>query len=277
MSDLQSFSFNVGDIPLSITLPAFGSAPRTGDISLPITYVNAEAYVLHRCAQVSSNILEIGTQWGLFTAIMAASCPEGGKIVGMDLLPLNVQTSNENLRANNLGHRGIVLHTAGSTIDGSALAKIDLHPESPGLLGRDGVSLHNIGTLDVTQASIGRLREFFGPFDMIKMDIEGFEAALIKESINELLQPKILEIEVHPNYIWSLFKEDISFIKNSFPISEYFGFYLILHNGLFSVRDIADPEVQNVPTANLFLFKKELKELYEELRALSSQGLSSGT
>ncbi|HEY0218147.1 MAG TPA: FkbM family methyltransferase, partial [Afipia sp.] len=137
-------------------------------------------------------------------------------------LPLNVQTSNENLRANNLSHRAIVLHTAGSTIDGPALAKIDLHPESPGLLGRDGTSLHNIGTLDVTQASISRLREFFGPFDMIKMDIEGFEAALIKESINELLRPKILEIEVHPHFIWRLFKENISFIKNSFPMNEYF-------------------------------------------------------
>lgn len=274
MLETQGFDINIGDNSLSIILPAFGLAPRIGNVSLPVTRVNAEAYILHRCAQISSNILEIGTQWGLFTAIMAASCPEGGKVVGMDLLPLNVQTSNENLRRNNLGHRAIVLHTAGSTIDGPTLAKVDLHPESPGLLGQDGTSLHNIGTLEVTQASIGRLREFFGPFDMIKMDIEGFEAALVKDSINELLKPKIIEIEVHPHFIWKLFNERISVINNNFSTDAYVGFYLILHNGLFSVRDITDPEVQNTPTANLFLFKRELKELCDELRGLASQGLS---
>ncbi len=274
MLETQGFNINIDDTPLSIILPTFGLAPRIGNVSLPITRVNAEAYILHRCAQVSSNILEIGTQWGLFTAIMAASCPEGGKVIGMDLLPLNVQTSNENLRRNNLAHRAIVLHTAGSTIDGPTLAKVDLHPESPGLLGEDGTSLHNIGTLEVTQASIGRLREFFGPFDMIKMDVEGFEAALVKESISELLRPRILEIEVHPHYIWRLFNDRISVINNNFPVDEYLGFYIILHNGLFAVRDIMDPEVQNAPTANLFLFKKELKELYTELRGLANQGLS---
>ncbi|WP_454849021.1 FkbM family methyltransferase [Rhizobium binxianense] len=241
---------------------------RTGNVSLPVTPANAEAYLLHRCAQISTNILEIGTQWGLFTTIMAASCPQGGKIVGMDLLPLNVQTSNENLRRNRLGGRAFVLHTAGSTVDGSSLAKVDLHAESPGLLGQDGTSLHNLGTLDVTQASIGRMRDFFGPFDMIKMDVEGFEAALVRESIDELLQPRILEIEVHPIFISKLFKTDISFIGEKFPLSDYDGFYLVFYDGRFSIREISDPDVQNALTANLFLFKKELKPFHDELRSV---------
>ena len=268
MTMLNYMEFSLFDRPFGFRWPRHAATLNPLAITDRPRPESIEAYILARCAARSRRIAEFGTQFGLYSLVMAQALPDDGKLVGLEILPLNAQVSNENLKANGLDGKAIVLHAAASNADGYQPAQIDIHRENASLLGPAG-PIHGIGTMDVPQFSLSRLDGFFGPFDMVKIDIEGFETHLVPASGFDLTTISIAAIEIHPHAISAVFGRDPIALLRSFDPARYDGFLLIGENGRFSLHDLADEAaVARSLTANAFLFKRGLHDdLVAELRA----------
>jgi len=268
MTTLKYMEFSLFGHPFGFHWPGHAATLNPLAITGQPRPESIEAYILARCAARSHRIVEFGTQFGLYSVVMAHALPDDGKLVGLEILPLNAQVSNENLKANGLDHKAIVLHAAASDRDGYEPAQIDIHRENASLLGPAG-PIHGIGTMDVPQFSLQRLETHFGPFDMIKMDIEGFEANLVPPSAFDQTGISIAAIEVHPHAIAAVFGKDPIALLRSFDRERYDGFLLIGRNGRFSLHELDDDEaVMQSLTANAFLFKRgKHDDLVGDLRA----------
>lgn len=268
MTTFKYMEFSLFGHPFGFRWPGYAATLNPLAISDTVRPENVEAYILARCATRSKAIAEFGTQFGLYSVVMAQALLADGKLVGLEILPLNAQVSNENLRANGLGHKAIVLNAAASDRDGYEPAQIDIHRENASLLGAGG-PVHGIGTMDVAQFSLDRLQAYFGPFDMIKMDIEGFEANIVPPSAFDMTGISIAAIEVHPHAMATIFgRNPIEFLRSFHP-DRYLGFLLIGQDGRFTLHELSDEDaVAKALTANAFLFKKGVHDdLVADLRA----------
>jgi len=272
MNELQYMEFSLFGHPFKFRWPRQGTALNPLDISDVITAENAEAYVLAKCAQVSHGVAEFGTQYGLYSVVMAKALPPGGKLVGLEILPFNAQISNENLKTNGLSEKGIVLHAAASDADGYDTVMIDVHRENASLLGAEG-PIHGIGTMDVPRFSFARLRSYFGPFDMIKMDVEGYEGHLIQTMDLPMAGVNIAAIEIHPHSMHSLFGKTTAEFMGHFDPDQYCGFMLVGSNGCFTVHDLGDESaLNNSVTVNAFFFRKGV---HDDLASVLRQSMET--
>lgn len=272
MTALKYMEFSLFGHPFGFRWPSHAATLNPLAITEQPRPESIEAYILARCAARSRRIVEFGTQFGLYSIVMAHALPEDGKLVGLEILPLNAQVSNENLKANRLDHKAIILHAAASDRDGYDPAQIDIHRENASLLGPAG-PIHGIGTMDVPQFSLQRLDAHFGGFDMIKMDIEGFEANLVPSSAFDESEISIAAIEIHPHAISAVFGKDPLALLRCFDRDRYEGFLLIGRNGRFSLHELDEDEamLQSL-TTNAFLFKRgKHDDLVSDLRAKVSE------
>lgn len=267
MNELQYMEFSLYGRPFAFRWPRRATTLNPLDISDVVRPENAEAFILAKCAARSRRIAEYGTQYGLYSVIMASALPRGGSLVGLEVLPLNAQISNENLRTNNLADKGIVFHAAASEDDEYDPAVIDLHSESANVLGF-ARPMHGIGTAEVPRFSLKRLEAFFGPFDMIKMDVEGYEACLVSPSAFDMTDISIAAIEVHPHAMHQVFGRDPVAFMHLFPPDRYVGFLLIGRDGRMTMHDLSDEDaVLRSVTANAYFFKRGYHDdLVEMLR-----------
>lgn len=271
---MQYMEFSLYDYPFKFYWPDGAANHNPLAIGDEITAANVEAYILSHCASRSSRILELGTQYGLYSTVMSYSLPGHGKLVGLEVLPVNAQISNENLRTNGLHDKALVLHAAVADGDGYEPMAIDVHKENACVMGANG-PIHGIGAMEVPRFTIDRVQSFYGRFDMLKMDIEGFEGNILESSSPFMRDIAIAAIEIHPHLMYQVFGKLPRMVFDTFTRDGFNGFALVGHEGAWTCHEWDETVLATAPTVNAFLFRRGVHDAFAaSLRQTVVDGLA---
>lgn len=150
-------------------------------------------------------ILEIGANIGYFALEALSQCPES-KVYAIEALEQNCTIFEKNIERN--GYTKQVTLTQGAVTTKTGKTEIYLSDSS----NHASINPKNDSTRDTQKISCWRFEDYlnqhkisFSEINAVRMDIEGHEADLFNDGLNELLksisQEFVLNIEIHPKYI----------------------------------------------------------------------------
>ncbi len=138
----------------------------------------------------SGRVLEIGSNQGFFTCLSGLILGSDGFVLGVEPHPRNVLVAQANLALNGLGANCRVLQAAASNKAGEVIQISDCMNAAV----ETGLADHTISVNTITG---DMLDEEHGPFDLLKVDVEGFECSVLAGCKNILSRKPRLAVEVH--------------------------------------------------------------------------------
>ncbi len=141
--------------------------------------------------QVGDRVLEVGCHHGFFTVQMANKVGATGKIVSLEADPYNVMVAQAQMSLNHCGDRCEILYRAGSDQSGT------LQMEATADHNTSAAGRANAVTRPVEAVRGDDLEEAYGPFDLLKVDVEGYEKQVLMGCKSILSRRPCLAIELH--------------------------------------------------------------------------------
>jgi FkbM family methyltransferase len=165
-------------------------------------YEKIELDVFERLAATSKTIVDVGANIGLYCCIAADRAPDAAKIVAFEPVPENLGYLRRNLEENELAARVVVEEQA----VGQASGRIEIYLLE-GSTARHSASAKNVqnSTTSITVPAVsldGYLQQKLGnrPIDLLKVDVEGYESAVLRGARRILHEDKpTLFIEFVPD------------------------------------------------------------------------------
>ncbi|HTW94787.1 MAG TPA: FkbM family methyltransferase [Tepidisphaeraceae bacterium] len=207
--------------------------------------VRREAEQLQLLVRPGDRILEIGCHHGFFTAMLAQAVSPAGFVCAVEASPENAMVAQAQITLNHLGGRATVLHAAGSDCPGS------LSVQSNNGGGNNHIVLEDqLKSLEVEAVTGDELDAKYGPFNLIKLDVEGFEAKVLMGCTRILARRPRIAIEVHcaelPRYGSSVIE-----LMKLLNASEYQGF--VVKRPAYTLEPFAQENIGGDEPVNLFL------------------------
>jgi FkbM family methyltransferase len=151
----------------------------------------SEARLLIDLVDPGDKVLEIGSHHGFYTTLLAKIVGERGKVVGIEADAKNTMIAQAQLALNRLASHARVFNYAAS--------------DSPGRLAmnsRDGTNFYvvekNLDAEKNVEAVTGDwLDSRFGPFNVLKLDVEGFEQCVLNGCRNLMRRTPKIALELH--------------------------------------------------------------------------------
>lgn len=147
----------------------------------------AEFGLLKNLIQPGDKVLDMGAHHGFFAMIFARWVGDKGLVLGVEANPQNTMIDQAQITLN--GFKNLKFINAAAAAGRGKLKMNRSHNSSVCRNGEDGV-LVNCLTGD-------SLDEQFGPFDVLKMDVEGFEIEALKGCKKLLEHSPKLALEIH--------------------------------------------------------------------------------
>ena len=167
-------------------------------------YERIELDVFERLAAISETIVDVGANIGLYCCIAADRTPAVGKVVAFEPVPENLNYLRRNIESNGRTARVVVEELA----VGQDSGKIQIYL-AKGSIGTHSPSAKNAlnSTTSVTVAVVSldgyvqqKLRD--RPIDLLKVDVEGYEVAVLRGAERTLRECKpTLLIEFVPGHL----------------------------------------------------------------------------
>jgi FkbM family methyltransferase len=155
-------------------------------------YEQIELDVFERLAAISTTIIDVGANIGLYCCIAAERAPAVAKIVAFEPVPENLGYLRRNLEENELAARVVVEEQA----VGQASGKMEIYLLE-GSTARHSASAKNVlnSTISITVPAVsldGYLQQELGdhPIDLLKVDVEGYESAVLRGAHRILREDK---------------------------------------------------------------------------------------
>ena len=209
---------------------------------------NLENFALAELVAPGDRILEIGSHHGFFTVQLAQAVGASGFVVALEADPKNALIAQSQMMLNGLGGRVAVLNKAGA--DKTGILEIATTDGSNYHAARDDRS-----TVKVASVTAEALAGEYGPFDLVKIDVEGFEAKVLAgcREIFAGRRPK-LALEIHLALLadYDTMAQDI---LDTIGADEYEGTMLSVSEPT-RLRAFDPNELGDGPTVNLFLRPK---------------------
>lgn len=180
---------------VTLTYPTEDSAIAAGLVGG--YYERQELTLYSRLAGVSKTVLDAGGNIGIYACIGAAQLPPGGRLVTFEPVPQNLAYGRRNLDQNGLTDRVEVVQTALGPEPGTVV----IHLAAGGFTGSHSVARATVGadssgSLTVPMTTIDDYVSQHGlsPVDLIKVDVEGFDIAVLRGALRTLRtdQPTLL-------------------------------------------------------------------------------------
>ena len=167
-------------------------------------YEKIELEVFERLAAISKTIVDVGANIGLYCCVAADRAPASGRIVAFEPVPENLRYLRRNLEENERTARVVVEEQA----VGQASGKIQIYL-AEGSIGTHSPSAKNAlnSTTSITVPAVSlddygqqKLRD--RPIDLLKVDVEGYEVAVLRGARRTLHEDKpTLFIEFVPDHL----------------------------------------------------------------------------
>ncbi|AWN38089.1 FkbM family methyltransferase [Methylobacterium radiodurans] len=134
-------------------------------------------------------VFDLGAHQAVVALQLSACVGASGRVVALEANPHNAQVARENIALNG-AHNLTLLHAAAASEDGEIAFNESLNGQVDGGAGTHGV-------IRVPSRSVDSLIGEFGVPDIIYLDVEGFECAVLEGASGALSQVKNWFIEVH--------------------------------------------------------------------------------
>ena len=167
-------------------------------------YEKIELDVFERLASISKTIVDVGANIGLYCCIAADHAPTIGKIVAFEPVSENLRYLRRNLEKNERTARVVVEEQA----VGETSGKIDIYLDE-GSIGTHSASSKNahnstasVSVPVVTLDDYAQEKLHDHPIDLLKVDVEGYEGAVLRGARQILRDDKpTLFIEFVPDHL----------------------------------------------------------------------------
>jgi FkbM family methyltransferase len=158
----------------------------------------AEIKGLIQLASPGDKILEIGCHHGFHAVLLSKLIEEQGHIVSIEALPSNAQIAHSQVSLNNLSNCSIKNFVASSKTGINTISDISNASVIPVQLQNARIS-QNIKSVSVASIRGDDLLNEYGyeKFDLIKIDVEGFEAEVLRGCTNILAKYPKIALELH--------------------------------------------------------------------------------
>jgi FkbM family methyltransferase len=210
-----------------------------------LSHMIQEANQLQSLVEAGDRVLEVGCHHGFFTVLLAQRIGSSGFICGVEASPENALIAQAQVTLNQLGGHATVIHAAGSDSSGALQVRS----------GNEGGNNHivvteNIPSLEVQAITGDELDERYGPFNFLKLDVEGFETKVLKGCKRMLERRPRIAIEVHgaalPGY-----GSSVAEVLELLHLDDYEGF--MVRRPAYTLDPIARDQIAGDEPVNLFL------------------------
>lgn len=145
---------------------------------------SGEFYALQKLVKPGDNILEIGSHHGFTGLYLSRFVGENGRVFGVEANSSNAQIDDSRMTLN--GFKNLCFkHAAGSDKPGT----LKISSSHNAVISNDGADVEAI-TGDMLDAQ-------FGPFNVLKIDVEGYEIEALRGCREILKRSPKLAIEIH--------------------------------------------------------------------------------
>ena len=193
-------------------------------------------------------VLEIGCHHGFLTMMLAHLTGPSGFILALDANPENVVIAQAQMSLNGIGDHCKVLFAAGAERAGEI--EFAWRTNSHAITDKKGAS-GETATYIAPTVTGDDLAKQYGPFDVLKVDVEGFEASVLR-GCREILsrRPKLI-LELHPHFMESFgYRTSLADVFELIAASEYEGTLVVrpdFHKPIpFDPERVPANEVSNV-------------------------------
>jgi FkbM family methyltransferase len=149
----------------------------------------AELVELARLVQPGDRVLELGTHHGFYAMFLSRLVGSEGYVLGIEASPPNAQIAQSQVTLNNLGNVCMVKNFAASDSPGT----VSITKRSCASV----VSKSEVETIDVEAVTGDMFAKEYGPFNVLKLDVEGFEGQVLSGCKEILSSKPKLAIELH--------------------------------------------------------------------------------
>jgi FkbM family methyltransferase len=155
-----------------------------------------ENQLLAELVKPGDHVLDLGCHQGFYVAFLAKLVGPSGFVVGVDINPENVMITQAQILLNGLAGNAVVLHRAAaatfegeqkySHISDNAMVVVSEQEMAP----------------TAQRTSVDHLSSIYGDFDVVMIDVEGFEEHVLKgaKGLLERGRPR-LAVEIHSDFL----------------------------------------------------------------------------
>jgi FkbM family methyltransferase len=206
----------------------------------------AEISGLIQLVDKGDRILEIGSHHGFHTMLLSCLAGDSGFVLGLEASPFNAQVAHSQIALNDFGNFCKVKNWAAAEKTGT----LNLTKDSNATV----TSADNINSIPVKSVTGDNLLDIYGNFDLLKLDVEGFEAHVLAGCKKILKNKPKLAIELHVPQL-DHFGSDINEIFELINICDYDG-VMIQRSFKYDSQPLS---VNNIPNdiVNLLLKPKK--------------------
>jgi FkbM family methyltransferase len=151
-------------------------------------YERQELTLVQRLARVSRTLVDAGGNIGIYACVAGTVLPPGGRLVTFEPVPRNLTYLKRNIEQNGVQD---VVTVVGCAL-GAESGEVTIHL-AEGFTGSHSVSAQTVGafsagsiTVPMTTIDTYLAEHDFGPVDVIKVDVEGFDVAVLRGAIKTI-------------------------------------------------------------------------------------------
>ena len=206
---------------------------------------STEALTLIDMTQKGDRILEIGCHHGFHSMLLSQCVGPDGFVLALEAEPQNALIAQSQIALNKLTGQCLVCHAAGADQPGTLnIATAD---------GSNGYIQYQkeAQTTSVKAVTGDQLQEEYGPFDLIKIDVEGFEENVLKGCENILATRPKLALECHPLRMQN-YGSKVKDLFDLITVHEYHG-TMITHPNFDELVPFHPDKLTGPQNVNIFL------------------------
>ena len=197
---------------------------------------------LKRLIKSGDRVLEVGSHHGLTGIVCANYAGSSGAVLGLEAHPLNALIAQAQIGLNPSIQNLRFINAAGADHEGTVRISV-WHNSS--------VIINEETYVEVPTRMGDRLDSEYGPFSVLKIDVEGFETAVLKGCKELLWRRPRLAIEVHIDAL-AKYGSSVAEVFDLIDIAHYEG-TIIIRPDYITVRQFDRTEMPAAGIVNLFL------------------------
>ena len=235
--------YNIGDISFDFWII---NESVENDYNPNAIYNDTEIKEIINLIKPGERILEVGSNIGFFTLLLAKLAGNSGYVLGIEPLQKNTLVAHAQIALNNMSNTCQIKDCAISDKKGITYVTRMSHNASVQITDKRNTIATNAFTGD-------SFLDSFGPFSAIKIDVEGYEASVLRGCKRILASKPKLLIELHVPFLHK-YNTNVEEIFRLIEIENYEGIMIFRKNKLKSFT--FDPSLIENDVINLLLKPK---------------------